>query len=54
METREDCDVTKTVLNHNTPGLDVNQSLNAQDAFQPIPGLISSAGVTRSVGATYM
>ena len=44
--------------NHNSlgyeqsPGLDVNQSLNAQDTFQPIPGLISCVGVTGSVGAT--
>ena len=27
-------------------GLDVNQSLNAEDTFQPIPGLISCTGVT--------
>ena len=37
--------------NHNSlgceqpPGLDVNQSLNAQDTFQPMPGLISCARV---------
>ena len=41
--------------NHNSlgceqpSGLDVNQSLNVQDVFQPIPGLICCAGVTRSV-----
>ena len=29
---------------------DVNQSLITQDVFQPIPGLISCAGVTGSVG----
>jgi len=34
-------------------GLDVKQSPNAQDAFRPIPGLISCAGVTRSVGITH-
>ena len=34
-------------------GLDVNQSLNAQDVFRPIPGLISCTGVTGSVGATH-
>jgi len=33
-------------------GLDVKQSPNAQDAFRPIPGLISCAGVTESVGIT--
>ena len=44
--------------NHNSlgceqpPGLDVNQSLIAQDAFWPILGLISCAGATRSVGVT--
>ena len=31
-------------------GLDVNQSPIAQDAFRPIPGLISCAGATGSVG----
>ena len=31
-------------------GLDVEQSPNAQDAFRPIPGLFSCAGVTGSVG----
>ena len=30
--------------------LDVKQSPNAQDAFQPTPGLISCTGVTGSVG----
>ena len=34
------------------PDLDVNQSLSAQDAFRPIPGLISCTGVTRRVGVT--
>ena len=34
------------------PGLDDDQSLHAQDAFQPIPGLISCTGVTGSVGTT--
>ena len=34
-------------------GLDVNQTLNAQDMFWPIPGLIGCTGVTGSVGATY-
>ena len=33
-------------------GLDVNQSPDAQDAFRPIPGLISCAGATGSVGVT--
>ena len=31
-------------------GLDIKQSPNAQDMFWPIPGLISYAGVIRSVG----
>ena len=31
-------------------GLDVEQSPNVQDAFWPMPGLFSSAGVTGSVG----
>ena len=31
-------------------GLDVEQSPNAQDAFRPMPGLLSFAGVTGSVG----
>ena len=31
-------------------GLHIKQSPNAQDAFHPIPGLISYAGVIRSVG----
>ena len=45
--------------NHNSlgcerpSGLDVKQSPNVQDTFQPIPGLISCAGVTGSVGITY-
>ena len=34
-------------------GLDVNQSLDAQDAFRPIPGLISCAGATGSVACMY-
>ena len=44
--------------NHNSLGreqplsLDVKQSPNVQDAFWPIPGLISCAGVTGSVGIT--
>ena len=33
-------------------GVDIKQSPNAQDMFQPIPGLISCAGVTGSVGIT--
>ena len=33
-------------------GLDVNQSPDVQDAFRPIPGLISCAGATGSVGVT--
>ena len=33
-------------------GLDVKQSPDAQDTFWPIPGLISRAGVTGSVGIT--
>ena len=33
-------------------GLDVNQSPDVQDAFRPIPGLISCAGTTGSVGVT--
>jgi hypothetical protein len=43
-------------MNHNSLGceqplgLDVEQSPNPQDAFRPIPGLISCAGVTGSVG----
>ena len=39
--------------NHNSLGcerLDVEQSPNAQDAFRPMPGLFSCAGVTGSVG----
>ena len=44
--------------NHNSLGceqpsglhVDVNQSLITQDVFKPIPGLISCAGVTGSVG----
>ena len=42
-------------LGHKRPlGLDVQQSPNAQDTFQPIPGLISCAGVTGSVGIMYV
>ena len=33
-------------------GLHVEQSPNVQDVFRPIPGLISCAGVTGSVGIT--
>ena len=45
--------MTHNSLGHEQPsGLDVKQSPNAQDAFQPIPGLISCAGVTVSVGIT--
>ena len=33
-------------------GLDVKQSPNVQDTFWPVPGLISCAGVTGSVGIT--
>ena len=46
------------IKNHNSlgcerpSGLDAKQSPNVQDAFQPIPGLISCAGVTGSVGIT--
>ena len=46
------------IENHNSlgckqpSGLDVKQSPNAQDVFRPIPGLISCAGVTGSVGIT--
>ena len=43
--------------NHNSLGceqpsrpIDVEQSPNAQDAFRPMPGLFSCAGVTGSVG----
>ena len=45
--------------NHNSlgceslQGLDVEQSLNAQDAFRPMPGLFSCAGVTGSVGVLH-
>jgi len=40
-------------LGHKQPsGLDVKQSPNVQDAFRSIPGLISCAGVTGSVGIT--
>ena len=34
------------------PAVDVKQSPNAQDVFRPIPGLVSCAGVTGSVGIT--
>ena len=46
----------QSILNHNSldherpSGLDVKQSPNKQDVFQPIPDLISCAGVTGSVG----
>ena len=46
------------IENHNSLGrerplgLDVKQSPMVQDAFRPIPGLISCAGVTGSVGIT--
>ena len=33
-------------------GQDVKQSPNAQDTFQPIPGLVSCAEVTESLGIT--
>ena len=36
------------------PGLEVNQPLSAQDAFQPIPGLISCTGVLYHAQATQM
>ena len=48
----------ESIKNHNSlgrewpSGLDVKQSPNAQDTFRPIPGLISCAGVTGSVGVT--
>ena len=51
------CQYMRISANHNSlgceqpSGLDVNQSLNAQDT---LPGLISCAGVTGSVGTTYM
>ena len=35
-------------------GLDIKQSPNAQDTFRPIPGLISYAGVIRSVGVVHV
>ena len=35
-------------------GLDVNQSPVAQDAFRPMPGLISCTGATGSVVHVYM
>ena len=50
--------IHEQIKNHNSlgcerpSGLDVKQSSNAQKAFRPIPGLISCAGVTRSVGIT--
>lgn len=46
---------THTSKKHNSPGLhvDVIQSHNAQDTFQPIPGLIICAGVTGSVATTH-
>ena len=46
--------VHELIENHNSLGrerplgLDVKQSSNAQDAFRPIPDLISCAGVTGS------
>ena len=46
-------------MNHNSmaanslQGLDVEQSPNAQDAFRPMPGLFSCAGVTGSVGVLH-
>ena len=50
-----------TCKNHNSLGheqpsdlhVDVKQSPNAQYTFQPMPGLISCTGVTRSVGITH-
>ena len=45
--------------NHNSlgceqlQGLDVKQSPNAQDAFRPMPGLFSCAGVTGSTGVLH-
>ena len=53
--TTSDKQVNTISENHNSlgceqpPGLDVNQSLNVQDEFWPIPGLISGTGVTGSV-----
>ena len=50
--------VHEYIKNHNSlgrerpSGLDVKQSPDVQDVFQPIPGLISCAGVTGSVGIT--
>jgi len=55
---RPACTVHEYIENHNSlgrkqpSGLDVKQSLNVQDPFRPIPGLISCAGVTGSVGIT--
>ena len=52
------CTGARMIKNHNSlgrewpSGQDVKQSPNAQDAFRPIPGLISCAGVTGSVGIT--
>ena len=46
------CTHMRISVNHNSlgckqpPGLDVKQSLNEQDMFRPIPGLISCTGVT--------
>jgi len=50
--------VHEQIENHNSLGyerpscLDVKQSPSVQDAFRPIPGLISCAEVTGSVGIT--
>ena len=52
------CTCARVIKNHNSlgcerpSGLDVEQSPNAQNTFRPIPGLISCAGVTGSVGIT--
>ena len=55
---RLDWRLHEEIENHNSlgckrpPVLGVRQFPNAQDIFPPIPGLISCAGVTRSVGTT--
>ena len=41
------------ILPERPSGLDVKQLPNTQDAFWPIPGLISCAGETGSVGITH-
>ena len=48
--TMQDVQLSK---NHNSLDLDVIVSPNAQDAFWPIPGLISCTMVTGNVGTTH-